>query len=152
MSKQATKDKQFKDIVEDLLEQKSINFITSGYYTPDKMFVVNNHLFIMECSSTGDRKTIIGELFGAFVYFNFNKSTYKSCNLIIFLTGVYKSSPTKSLIEKYLAPYMDYIKSTGALFDLSVIDNVLGEDKKSLLSEKIEKEIGDKINSINLGA
>lgn len=149
------KDKEFKKYITSFIENnKEISTVEqSKPYKPDAIFRCNNTLFILECSSTGDRKAILGELFGAFLFFKKEKEKEKDlkCKFITFLTGVGVTAPTTDGIEKYLNPYLEYVKGVISDFEIIYKSKIL-DDKAinvSVLHENLVEILGIKIAAID---
>ena len=77
------------------------------YYKPDLIFEDSNEIVVLEHSSTGDRKTHIGELTQFFDFANTYK-TNKWFSFIIFLDGVSENSPKVDDEVKRLKYYVEH--------------------------------------------
>lgn len=148
MEKKIGKDTAFKNAIKKFIDNnKEISIVKqpkSHKPNPDAIFQCNKTLFILECSSASDRKAILGELFGAFLFFKNEGTEYLNCKFIIFLTGVAKAAPTIINTQNYLKPYLEHINNCITNFEIIYKSGIL---EGNVINEPMLHEILDEVIS-----
>lgn len=110
------------------------------YYNPDGYFVYNGFCFIIEHSSTGDRKSHIGELFQAM---SLAKKINLKIKFILVLDNQNVNAPKKDREFNRLNYYAEIIDPTSKFIDEIVVKNVdevmTVYQLQSLIQSKIEQ-------------
>lgn len=133
------KDVKFKNSIEKLqsiLNNKfnilSINKEYDQYYHPDAFFKYKEKYFIIEHSSSGDRKTHIGEFVQAHLYAQYNNM---EVNYILIIDNQHKTGPTAQKEKERLEYYSKKLKSKLLLHVYNILE--VNDPKKlaSLINE-----------------
>jgi hypothetical protein len=139
-----TKDIKFKNIIEELLvKNNSISVIENNlneFYHPDGVLIYKEYHYILEHSSTGDRKVHLGELIQAYEYSIRNNHKVV---LIIILDNQTKTAPKKDAELKRLNYYLNFLKiqkiKHNNSFEVRVKD-ILEVDNSEKLNQIILKD------------
>lgn len=125
------KDNEFKNSIS-VLEYTPLEFESEfdPKYAPDSVYGDDNTEYILESSSTSDRKVHIGELIQFLTYVSTSKNRKPNYFFILFLCGEADNSPRADLECKRLKTYFDNFPMTETI--KSSIAGVYVVDQKTV--------------------
>ena len=111
-----------------------------GFYMPDKILESSDSVIFFESSSTGDRKSHIGELFQFLTYVNNGIEVKNNIYFVLFLCGDSKSSPNvKREVKKLRYYYQNFSMKNNERAKIKGIFVSNQQDITDLSLEKIKK-------------
>lgn len=115
------KDLLYKHLFDDLKNHLDIQIIKTNIesHHPDSLFIFNNIHYIIEHSSTGDRKSHLGELLQVYIYTKLNKS---KSTFILILDNQTPGGPKKESEQKYLEYYLNQLNSDNLNLKILVLN------------------------------